>query len=93
MLKFILEKLVGKKTLLSLFVLLAHQALKAFDMDVIPDEQLSQFIDTGLIILAGVFKFVGNNREAKLKQDMEAMQRANKSLIEQEIDKITKPSD
>ena len=87
MLKFILERLVGKKTFLSLFILLAHQGLKAFGMDVIPDEQLSQFVDTLLIILAGVFKHIGNKREETLKKDMETVQKSNKTLINE----VTKP--
>ena len=88
MLKFILERLVGKKTFLSLALLLAHQGLKAFGMDVIPDEQLSQFVDTLLIILAGVFKHIGNKREEILKRDMETVHKSNKTLI----DEITKPT-
>lgn len=88
MLNFILSKLIGKKTFLSLVLLLAHQGLKAFNMDVIPDEQLSQFVDTLLIILAGVFKHVGNKREIAIKRDMELLSKANKTLINE----ITKPA-
>ena len=86
MLKFILERLIGKKTFISLALYLSHQVLKSTGID-IPDAELSQFLDTLLIILAGVFRYVGNKREAILKQDMESMSKTNKNLI----DEVTKP--
>ena len=56
--------LIGKRTYLTLIVIVLHQLAKLGGVD-IPNEQISQSVDVVLALMAGIFRYFATQKTDK----------------------------